>query len=66
MEELDHAIELTTSPNQLESEKKILKGIVKFGNITVKQVMRTRLDVNGIEYKTTFHELKKRGRRPAS
>ncbi len=49
MEELDHAIELTTSPNQQENEKKILKGIVKFGNISVKQIMKTRLDVYGVE-----------------
>jgi len=30
LEELDHAIDLTASPNEQESEKKILKGIVKF------------------------------------
>ncbi len=57
MEELDHAIDLTTSPNQQESEKKILKGIVKFGNISVKQIMRTRLDVYGVEEAINFHEL---------
>ena len=57
MEELDHAIDLTSSPNQQESEKKILKGIVKFGNISVKQIMRTRLDVYGVEEAITFHEL---------
>jgi putative hemolysin len=33
-----------------QEERNILKGIVKFGNITVKQVMRTRLDVSGINY----------------
>jgi gliding motility-associated protein GldE len=57
MEELDHAIELTTSPNQLESEKKILKGIVKFGNITVRQIMKTRLDVYGVEDNISYNEL---------
>ena len=57
MEELDHAIDLTTSPNQQESEKKILKGIVKFGNISVKQIMRTRLDVYGVEESIPFQEL---------
>jgi gliding motility-associated protein GldE len=57
MEELDHAIDLTTSPNQQESEKKILKGIVKFGNISVKQIMRTRLDVYGVEESIHFLEL---------
>ena len=57
MEELDHAIELTTSPNQQENEKKILKGIVKFGNISVKQIMKTRLDVYGVEESIHFNDL---------
>jgi gliding motility-associated protein GldE len=57
MEELDHAIDLTTSPNHQEHEKKILKGIVKFGNITVKQIMKTRLDVYGVEELILFDEL---------
>ena len=57
MEELDQAIELTTSPNHLDSEKKILKGIVKFGNITVRQIMKTRLDVYGVEDNITYNEL---------
>ena len=57
MEELDHAIELTTSPVHQTSEKNILKGIVKFGNITVKQIMKTRLDVDGVEEETSFNAL---------
>ncbi len=55
--ELDHAIDLTTNNSASEKEKNILKGIVKFGNITVKQIMRTRLDVSGIEYETGLQEL---------
>ena len=57
MEELDHAIDLTASANEQDSEKKILKGIVKFGNISVKQIMKTRLDVYGVEATIPFHEL---------
>jgi gliding motility-associated protein GldE len=60
LEELNHAIDLTTESEATEEEKNILKGIIKFGNITVKQVMRTRLDVNGINYKCNFEDLKKR------
>ena len=59
LEELDHAIDITTNNAASEKEKNILKGIVKFGNITVKQVMRTRLDVSGIEYNTSFNNLLK-------
>jgi len=56
MDELDHAIGITYSEEN-QDEKNILMGIAKFGNITVKQIMRSRLDVNGIEYKTTFNDL---------
>lgn len=58
LEELDHAIDLTTNNDASEEEKNILKGIIKFGNITVKQIMKTRLDVNGIEYNISFENLK--------
>jgi gliding motility-associated protein GldE len=57
MEELDQAIDLTTSVNHQIHEKKILKGIVKFGNISVKQIMKTRLDVYGVEESISFNEL---------
>lgn len=57
LKELDHAIDITTNNDASEEEKNILKGIVKFGNITVKQIMRTRLDVSGINYNITFPEL---------
>jgi len=57
MEELDQAIDLTTSVHHQTHEKKILKGIVKFGNISVKQIMKTRLDVHGVEESIDFAEL---------
>jgi putative hemolysin len=60
LEELDHAIDLTTSSDATEEEKNILKGIIKFGNITVKQIMKTRLDVSGIEAGINFDELKRK------
>jgi putative hemolysin len=57
MEELDHAIDLTTPTDATEEEKNMLKGIVKFGNITVRQVMKSRVDVQGIADNTSFPEL---------
>jgi len=56
MRQLDEAIDVNSEKTSVE-EKNILKGIVKFGNISVKQIMRFRLDVNGIEYNTSFKEL---------
>jgi CBS domain containing-hemolysin-like protein len=59
MRELDDAIEVNNDATSIE-EKNILKGIVKFSNITVKQIMKFRLDVNGIDYDTSFEELIKK------
>ncbi len=52
--QLDYAIDLLPDHEATSEEKQILKGIRKFGNTTVKQTMRTRLDVNGIEYLVSF------------
>ena len=59
MDELDNAIDNRDNDIASEKEKNILKGIVKFGNIMVKQIMKTRLDVHGIEHKASFSDLKK-------
>ncbi len=57
LEELDHAIDLSTDTDASIEEKNILRGIVKFGNISVKRVMKTRIDVHGIEKGMGFHDL---------
>lgn len=58
-EELYHAIDITDTGTN-ENEKNILKGILKFGNITVKQVMRTRMEVYGINQDSTYGKLMKK------
>jgi putative hemolysin len=55
--ELDYAIDLMSEDEATVEEKKILKGIQKFSNITVKQVMRSRLDVSGIEQSSSYAEV---------
>ena len=55
-EELFHAIDITGTDTS-ENEKNILKGILNFGNITVKQVMKTRMDVHGVEWSLPFSKL---------
>lgn len=55
--QLDDAIDLLPENQASLKEKQILKGIRKFGNTTVKQIMRTRLDVSGIEMQTSFKNL---------
>lgn len=59
-QEIDEAIEASTDATTTQEEKNILKGILKFGNITVKQIMKSRLDVNGVEYDATLPDLVKR------
>ena len=55
--ELDDAIDLLPEHEATMEEKEILKGIRKFSDTTVKQVMKTRLDVSGIESSKSFIEL---------
>jgi gliding motility-associated protein GldE len=51
---LDYAIDLLPDHEATVEEKQILKGIRKFGDTTVKQIMRTRLDVSGIDINSSF------------
>lgn len=60
MQELDEAIDIKSDAEASPEEKNIMKGVVKFGNISVKQIMRSRLDVSGIEYNASFGDLVKR------
>lgn len=54
---LDYAIDLLPEHEATLEEKQILKGIRKFSGTTVKQIMRTRLDVSGIEFSTDFRDV---------
>jgi putative hemolysin len=57
-EEFEHAIELTVGHTATREEVNIFKGILKFGNISAKQVMRTRLDVSAIDFDMTFPQVR--------
>ena len=59
MSELSDAIELTADESTSEEDRKILKGIVKFGDIDVKEIMKARLDVVAVDMKTNFKDLLK-------
>ncbi len=56
-EDFEHAIELTVGHSATREEVNIFKGILKFGNITAKQIMRTRLDVTALDLDMTFTEV---------
>ena len=57
VDELHQALELASHETDSEEEKEILKGIVNFGTLTVKQVMRTRVDITAFDIDFNFHEL---------
>lgn len=60
LQELDEAIDIKTDEEASPEEKNIMKGIVKFGNISVRQIMRSRLEVSGVDYQSGFTEVIRR------
>lgn len=55
--ELSDAIDITAGESTPEEGKKILKGIVKFGDIDVKEIMRSRVDVVALDIETLFYDV---------
>ncbi len=59
MSELSEAIELTSDDETPEEDRKILKGIVKFGDMLVKEIMKARIDVTAVDVSTSYKTLLK-------
>ncbi|PKP39633.1 MAG: hemolysin, partial [Bacteroidetes bacterium HGW-Bacteroidetes-15] len=56
IDELSDALEITSG--QHPEERKILRGIVTFGHIDVREIMKPRLDVVAVDISTGFNKLK--------
>jgi gliding motility-associated protein GldE len=57
-EEIDRAIDLTViHEKDAERERSILKGIIKFGDVSVKQIMRARVDIVALDVEADFKEV---------
>jgi len=58
-EDIDAAIDLTVNSDDESSEEEadILKGIVKFGDVSAKQIMKSRVDVIAIDVNTLFEDV---------
>jgi gliding motility-associated protein GldE len=56
VDELSQALELT-SQTELREDKEILKGIVKFGNKSVVEIMRSRVDVVSADLDFSFSKI---------
>ncbi len=57
LSELSDAIEITADENTPEEETKMLKGIVRFGDIEVSEIMKSRVDVTAVDVDMGFKEL---------
>lgn len=63
-QDIDDAIDITTSQEKDKSDSdkndtRMLKSIVKFGNISVSQIMHSRMDVVGVDHDASFADLLK-------
>lgn len=57
VEELSRALDLTEDIPENKDEHRILKGIVKFGETSVKQIMKSRVDVIAVEKNSLYKEV---------
>ena len=58
VEELNQALEMAAENHgATEDEKEVLRGIVSFGTLSVKQVMRSRSRISSVDITTTFEQL---------
>jgi gliding motility-associated protein GldE len=57
LQELNQALEITTDEETTAEEKEIIKGIMTFGTISVRQVMQSRIDIQAAEITDDFGEL---------
>ena len=58
VDELEHALELTDK-NDIKEEQKMLQGIVRFGDETVREVMTSRQDIVALNINGSFSDVLK-------
>lgn len=58
VDELEHALELTDK-NDIKEEQKMLQGIVRFGDETVREVMTSRQDIVALNINSPFSDVLK-------
>lgn len=55
MKELSVALDLTTE--EIRDDKELLRGVVRFGNTTVSEIMCPRIDVTALDSNRGFHDI---------
>lgn len=56
VDDLEQALELTNKED-LKDEEKILQGIIRFGDETVKEIMTSRQDIVDLDIKSSFNDV---------
>lgn len=57
VDELNHALEITTGKETSDEQREILRGIVNFSSISARQIMHSRMDITAFDVSLDFHEL---------
>lgn len=57
IEDLSQALKVTDKKDSPIDQKDILKSIVNFGALSVKQIMRSRMDITALDISISFHDL---------
>jgi putative hemolysin len=57
MNDLSQALDITADSDTTDEDKNILKGIVTFGNVYAREIMRPRVDVVAVDVATPFPQL---------
>lgn len=57
VDDLSQALELTDDNGIADEDHKILQGIVNFGSLDVKQIMKARVDITAFEMETGYKQL---------
>nr|AOE11776.1 magnesium and cobalt efflux protein CorC [uncultured bacterium] len=57
LDEIEKAIDLSTTDGSTQEDVEILKGIVHFGNTNVKQIMTPRVDIIAVQNAYSFGEI---------
>ena len=57
VDDLSQALELTSNEHTPEEERKILQGIVDFGNTDVRQIMKPRLEIIALDERLNFTQV---------
>lgn len=57
IEELQQAIDEASATDTTHEEREILRGIINFGSLTVKQIMRSRMDMVAFDTAQKFDEI---------